>query len=85
MTFTEYAVYAVAPIVLSYLKEVALLGVVTIRGTNRETWRSTVISVLMLACIVDVYWMLTVRIIVDRQEPTMVGPAYYHLVLSVSW
>lgn len=76
MTFTEYAVYTVVPIVLSYIKEAALLGVVTVRGTNRETWRSTVISALMLACIIDVCWMLTVRITVDQQEPTMVGPVY---------
>jgi len=70
-TFTEYAVHTVTATVLSYIKEAALLGVATIRGTNRETWRSTVISVLMLACIVDVYWMLTVRITIDQQEPTM--------------
>jgi hypothetical protein len=72
--FTEYAAYTLAAIVLSYIKEAALLGVVTIRGTNRETWRYTTIGVLMLACIFDVYWMLTVRIAVDQQKLTMVGP-----------
>lgn len=71
VTFTEYAVYTLATIVLSYIKEAALLGLVTIRGTNRETWRSTTLGVLMLACIADVYWMLTVRITVDQQDVTM--------------
>ena len=66
--------YTLPAIVLSYIKEAALLGVVTIRGANRETWRSTTIGVLFLACILDVYWMLTVRIPVDQEEPTMVGP-----------
>lgn len=69
--FTEYAAYAIVPIVLSYLKEVALLGLVTIRGTNRETWRSTIIGVLMLAGIVDIYWLLTVKIAIDQQDVTM--------------
>ena len=59
---------------LSYVKEAALLGIVTIRGTNRESWRSATIGFLILACIVDVYWMLTVSIVVDQQELTMVGP-----------
>lgn len=76
-TFTDFAAYTVVAIVLSYIKEAALLGAVTIRGTNHETWRSTVISVLVLACIADVCWMLTVRITVDQQEPTMVSPVYY--------
>ena len=76
-TFTEYAAYTVVAIVLSYIKEAALLGMVTIRGTNRETWRSTILGVLMLACIVDVYWMLTVRITIDQQEPTMVCSVPY--------
>lgn len=76
VSFTEYAVYTLAAIVLSYIKEAALLGLVTIRGTDRETWRSTTIGVLMLACIADVYWMLTVRIALDQQEVTMVGPIY---------
>ena len=65
--------YTLPVIVLSYIKEAALLGVVTISGTNRETWRFTTIGPLMLACIVDVYWMLTVRIAVNQQELTMVG------------
>jgi len=65
--------YTLPVIVLSYLKEAALLGVVTIAGANREAWRFTVIAFLTLACIVDVYWMLTVRIAVNKQEPTMVG------------
>ncbi|KAF9653727.1 hypothetical protein BDM02DRAFT_3177582 [Thelephora ganbajun] len=69
--FTEYATYTLSAIVLSYIKEAALLGVVTIRGTDRETWRTTTIGFLMFTCIVDVYWMLTVRITVDQQELTM--------------
>ena len=76
-TFTEYAAYTLPVIVLSYIKEAALLGMVTMRGTNRETWRSTTIGSLMLACIVDVYWMLTVKISVTQQEPTMVCPISY--------
>ena len=68
--------YTLPVIVLSYIKEAALLGVVTIAGANREAWRFTVIAFLMLACIVDVYWMLTVRIAVNKQEPTMVGLIY---------
>ena len=58
---------------LSYIKETALLGVVTIRGSNRETWRSAAIGSLILACILDVYRMLTARIAIDKQELTMVG------------
>lgn len=59
---------------LSYIKEAAFLGVVTTRGTNRETWRSTTIGFLMLACVVDVYWILTVKVAIDQQDLTMVGP-----------
>ncbi|KAF9788143.1 hypothetical protein BJ322DRAFT_609118 [Thelephora terrestris] len=70
-TFTEYAVYTIAPIFLSYILEAALLGLVTIRGSNREMWRSTTIGVLILACSVDAYWMLTVRVTVDQQDVTM--------------
>jgi len=70
-TFTEYAAYTLPNIVLSYLEEAAFIGVVTIRGTNRETWRSTTIGLLTLACILDVYLILTVRIAVDQQDLTM--------------
>lgn len=72
-TLTEYAAYTLPAIVLSYIKEAALLGMVTIRGTDRETWRSAGIGFLILACILDVYRMLTARITVDQQELTMVG------------
>lgn len=78
-TFTEYAVYTLATIFLAYIQEAALLGLVTVRGSNRETWRSTTIGVLILACIVDVYWMLTVRVTVDQQDVTMVGQIYCRL------
>ena len=72
-TFTDYAAYTLPAIVLSYLREAALLGVVTTRGTNREMWRSATIGLLTLTCVVDVYWMLTARILIEQQEPTMVG------------
>ena len=71
-TFTDYVAYALPVIVLSYIKEAALLGVVTVAGTNRETWRSAIIGFLMLACIIDVYCMLTVRVAVNQRDPTMV-------------
>ena len=72
-TFTEYAAYTLPSIVLSYLEVAALIGVVTIRGTNREKWRSATIGFLILACILDVYLILTVRIAVDQQGLTMVS------------
>lgn len=76
-TFTEYAAYTLPDIVLSYIKEAAFLGVVTMRGTNREAWRSATVGFLILACILDAYWMLTARIAIDQQELTMVGPISY--------
>jgi len=71
--FTDYVTYTLPVIVLSYIKEAALLGVVTVRGTNRETWRFTIIGFLLSACIVDVYWMLTVRIVISQPDLTMVS------------
>jgi len=64
--------YTFPVIVLSYIKEAALLGVVTICGTNHEMWRSATIGFLMLACIVDVYLLLTVKLTTKQEEPTMV-------------
>lgn len=66
-TFGEYALYALPGIVLLYLRQAAVVGLITIRGTHREPWRTHGIGLLLFAAIAEVYWTLSVRIQVSGQ------------------
>ena len=66
-TFGEYALYAFPGIVLLYLRQAAVVGFITIRGTHRERWRTHGIGLLLFAAIAEVYWTLSVRIQVSGQ------------------
>lgn len=65
-TLGEYALYALPGVVLLYLREAFVIGVVTIRGTHRERWRIYGIGLLVFAFIVEIYWTLSVKIQISQ-------------------
>ncbi|KAH9959466.1 hypothetical protein BC827DRAFT_1213927 [Russula dissimulans] len=58
----DYALHALPPALLSYTLAAATLGVVTVRGTARESRRGIGIILLIVAALVESYWAYTVPI-----------------------
>jgi len=61
-SFTDFAIYAIPGFLLSYIKQAAVIGVVTIRGTGKERYRSSAVGFVVLAAIAEAYWISTVQI-----------------------
>ncbi|KAJ8474593.1 hypothetical protein ONZ45_g15898 [Pleurotus djamor] len=66
-TFDEFALYALPQHVLSYIHEVTILGLVTIRGTQRERWRTMAICAAIAGGLSEIYWLYTVPVSVPRR------------------
>jgi F0F1-type ATP synthase membrane subunit c/vacuolar-type H+-ATPase subunit K len=68
VTEADYALHALPPALLSYTLAVAMLGVVTVRGTARESRRTISLMLLVVAALVEAYWAYTVPISIPRQK-----------------
>ncbi|KAF9494814.1 hypothetical protein BDN71DRAFT_1448390 [Pleurotus eryngii] len=69
-TYDEFAIYAILEPLRSYVYEAAVVGAVTISGTQRERLRTVGLGVLVAAALAEGYWISTVPIKVPRRgEP----------------
>ncbi|TFK80573.1 hypothetical protein K466DRAFT_558917 [Polyporus arcularius HHB13444] len=65
-TFDEYAIFAAPRIALGYVKEAAVVGFVTIRGSGHERWRTYAIGALVGAFILEGYKLGTTSVRIPR-------------------
>ncbi|EPQ53709.1 hypothetical protein GLOTRDRAFT_131048 [Gloeophyllum trabeum ATCC 11539] len=65
-TPSEYALHALPNPLLEYLREAAVVGLVTIQGSFRERWRKWGVGVLVATAVLEAYWILTVEIRIPR-------------------
>ncbi|KAI0360346.1 hypothetical protein OH77DRAFT_674974 [Trametes cingulata] len=65
-TFDEYLIFAAPRIALGYVKEAAVVGLLTIRGSGHERWRTYAVALLVGAFIVEGYWIATTPIGIPR-------------------
>ncbi|TFK49295.1 hypothetical protein OE88DRAFT_1662754 [Heliocybe sulcata] len=65
-TPSEYALHALPTPLLEYLREAAVAGLVTIRGSFRERWRKWGVGALVVTAVVEAYWILTVEVKIPR-------------------
>ncbi|KZT70412.1 hypothetical protein DAEQUDRAFT_744676 [Daedalea quercina L-15889] len=61
-TFDDYALYALPRALAEYIREVAVVGVLTIRGSGRERWRTYAVGALACGAVVEAYWVATATI-----------------------
>lgn len=71
----DFALFALPAALLSYIREAAVVGIVTIKGTRRERLRTMGLGLLVGAAVVEGYWVSTAHITVPEHEGpvTMVG------------
>ncbi|KAI0634730.1 hypothetical protein C8Q77DRAFT_1054525 [Trametes polyzona] len=65
-TFDEYLIFAAPRMALGYVKEAAVVGVLTIRGSGHERWRTYAVALLVSAFFVEGYWVATTPIGIPR-------------------
>ncbi|KAI8971262.1 hypothetical protein BD414DRAFT_426335 [Trametes punicea] len=65
-TFDEYLIFSAPRIALGYVKAAAVAGLVTIRGSGHERWRTYAVALIVAAFIVEGYWIATTPIGIPR-------------------
>ncbi|KAJ7598469.1 hypothetical protein C8J56DRAFT_167553 [Mycena floridula] len=61
-SFTDFLVYMAPEFILGYITEAAVMGVVTIRGTGRERFRTWAVGLLVVAAVVEAYFTISMDI-----------------------
>ncbi|KAL0070144.1 hypothetical protein AAF712_002633 [Marasmius tenuissimus] len=84
-TFFDFALYTGTGVVLEYLREAAILGLITIRSTSLERYRSFAIGLLVTVAAGEAYWISTVGISIPRdgREPNPVMLLFLFLPLTI--
>lgn len=73
MTYYDYVLYALPRPLLEYLREAAVVGLVTIRGSVRERWRIWGLGAIGLSAALEAYLVMTWKVIIENDEkPVMV-------------
>ena len=81
-TFDEYAIFAAPRMALGYIRECAVAGLMTIRGSGHERWRTYAVGVIVGAFILEGYWLATtpIRIPHDGKNVFMVSHTFVYLL-----
>jgi len=64
----DYALHALPPALLSYTLAAGVLGLVTARGTARESRRSIGLMLLVVAALVEAYWAYTAHVRIPSRQ-----------------
>ncbi|KAF9266211.1 hypothetical protein L218DRAFT_922737 [Marasmius fiardii PR-910] len=80
-TYFDFALYAFTGVFLEYLRESAVIGLVTIKSTSLERYRSIAIGVLIASAAGEAYWLTTVGIAIPR-EGSQKNPVMWYDVLT---
>ena len=65
-TFDEYAIYTGPRMALGYIRECAMAGLMTIRGSGHERWRTYAVGVVVGAFILEGYTLTTTPLRIPR-------------------
>jgi hypothetical protein len=58
-TYWDYAIYALPGPLLQYVRTAAMVGLITIRGSWREHWRTLTISSVIAVALAEAYYVMT--------------------------
>ena len=77
-TYDEYALYALPRPLLEYVRETAVVGLLTINGSFKERWRTAAIGVIVCAAVAEGYWVSSVEVKIPKggMGVVMVRPTY---------
>ncbi|KAL0573301.1 hypothetical protein V5O48_008664 [Marasmius crinis-equi] len=81
-TFFDYALYTATGVGLEYLREAAIIGLVTIKSTSLERYRSLAIGILVAAAAGEAYWLSSVVIPIPR-DGRDVNPIMWYDTLTL--
>ncbi|KAG7447007.1 uncharacterized protein BT62DRAFT_97226 [Guyanagaster necrorhizus] len=76
-SYGDFALFALATSILSYICEIAIVGVVTIRGTHRERHRTLGVVALICAAVMEGYCKMT-RSIQIPNDPDATSVFMWH-------
>lgn len=61
-TFDEFALFALPGALLEYIREAAVLGLLTVHQSGRTRWRTYVLGALVCAAILEGYQIITTSV-----------------------
>ncbi|THU96232.1 hypothetical protein K435DRAFT_664817 [Dendrothele bispora CBS 962.96] len=79
-TFNDFALYAFPAPLLSYIREIALIGLITLQGTRHEQHRSLGVGVLIASILGEAYLTTTSLIQIPQNDA---GVIMWHDVLYI--
>jgi hypothetical protein len=79
-SFYEHALFALPTPLLQYIRTTFVIGLLTIRGSHRERWRSWGVAAVVGAAVCEGWWVSTVTIALKSGETPMVRTAYHHII-----
>jgi hypothetical protein len=56
-TFSDHAIYALPTTLLQYVRTACLVGILTIRGSHKERWRTLAVTSLIFAALCEAWWV----------------------------
>ncbi|TFK70029.1 hypothetical protein BDN72DRAFT_795923 [Pluteus cervinus] len=65
--FEDYALFALAPVLLSYVFEALLIGIITLKNSHRESLRTHALGVLVCAGVLETYYRLTESVVLPQR------------------
>ncbi|EKM76498.1 hypothetical protein AGABI1DRAFT_78621 [Agaricus bisporus var. burnettii JB137-S8] len=69
-SFEDFALYSLPAVLLGYLREAGVIGMLTLNSSERGYLRPLGIGSLVIACLTELYWIVTSPISVDTDLPT---------------
>ncbi|KAH6917696.1 hypothetical protein BKA70DRAFT_1091351 [Coprinopsis sp. MPI-PUGE-AT-0042] len=83
-TYTDYALLALPRPLLSYIREMAFMGAMTLPNSSKSHLRSLSLATLMLAAAAEAYWTLAMPIVMPQPGLPPSPLTYWHdLALAV--
>lgn len=64
--YDEYALYSLPRPLLEYIRETAVVGLLTIGGSHKERWRTLAVCATVCAAMAEGYWVLTVQVQIPK-------------------
>jgi hypothetical protein len=61
-TYSDFALFALPTVLLQYIRTTFVVGLLTIRGSYKERWRTICVAALVLAALCEAWWINTAKI-----------------------
>ena len=65
-SYYDYLLYWFPKPLLEYVREIAIVGIVTVQNSGHERWRARAVTVLAIAGVIEAYFVVTSTIIIPQ-------------------